>query len=337
MNSTRPMRAAIVALVRNSDLFGLRLAIRQIEDRFNRRFQYPYIFVNDEPFTEEFKQGVRDLTRARVDFGLLDEESWTVPEWIDKARYAEVKRTAKYPHGEKDSYRKMCRFQSGFLHKHPLLADLEYYWRIEPDVEYFCDIDYDPFLFMRENGIKYGWNIAMTEFMDTVATLWNATMAFAQENPQMIAERSMHNWLVDANGAYNGCHFWSNFEIVDLSFYRSTEYQAYFDYLDRAGGFFYERWGDAPVHSIAAALLLDASQVHYFGDIGYFHPSVLSCPADARTRGSCVCDSDSSFVQNGLCTVRFKEERHRALFPDAKHEAARSGLVFTAQAHVIVE
>ncbi|KAJ2322775.1 hypothetical protein GGH92_011055, partial [Coemansia sp. RSA 2673] len=33
--------AAIVALVRNSELDGLRKSIRMFEDRFNRRFKYP--------------------------------------------------------------------------------------------------------------------------------------------------------------------------------------------------------------------------------------------------------------------------------------------------------
>lgn len=37
--------------------------------------------------------------------------------------------------------------------------------------------------------------------------------------------------------------------------------QAYFEHLDHTGGFFYERWGDAPVHSLAAAMFLNASEV----------------------------------------------------------------------------
>ncbi|KAJ1718125.1 alpha-1,2-mannosyltransferase ktr1, partial [Coemansia biformis] len=130
---------------------------------------------------------------------------------------------------------------------------------------------------------------------------------------------------------YNGCHFWSNFEIVDLSFYRSSAYQQYFDHLDRAGGFFYERWGDAPVHSTAAALFLNASQIHYFDDIGYFHPSVLSCPRGARTRGSCVCDETKSFVQNGKCTVLYKQARQAILSPDSP-EPAHKGPVNHVQA-----
>lgn len=44
----------------------------------------------------------------------------------------------------------MCRYFSGFFHHHPLLADFDYYWRIEPDVHYYCNLDYDPFLYMRQ-------------------------------------------------------------------------------------------------------------------------------------------------------------------------------------------
>ncbi|KAJ2495837.1 alpha-1,2-mannosyltransferase ktr1 [Coemansia sp. RSA 1972] len=179
---------------------------------------------------------------------------------------------------------------------------------------------------MQQNGLKYGWNVAMPEFMATIPTLWNTTVQFVAEHPELLAPDSLWSWLLDEHGNYNGCHFWSNFEIVDLSFYRSVAYQTFFDYLDRAGGFFYERWGDAPVHSIAAALFLNASQVHYFDDIGYFHPSVLTCPRNARTKGSCVCDSSKSFVQDGMCTVRFLEVKQSIVNPNAT-KPVRSELV----------
>ena len=32
----------------------------------------------------------------------------------------------------RESYHHMCRYFSGFFHHHPLLADFDYYWRIEP-------------------------------------------------------------------------------------------------------------------------------------------------------------------------------------------------------------
>jgi hypothetical protein len=48
------------------------------------------------------------------------------------------------------------RFQSGFFFRHPLLDAFEYYWRVEPSVQYFCDIDYDVFQMMKDNKFKYG-------------------------------------------------------------------------------------------------------------------------------------------------------------------------------------
>jgi hypothetical protein len=100
-------------------------------------------------------------------------------------------------------------------------------------------------------------------------------------------------FLSDDNGeTYNKCHcewflsnptvindfghalttsVWSNFEIGSLKFWRSQAYMDFFEHLDQAGGFYYERWGDAPVHSIGAALFAKKEQIHFFDDIGYRH------------------------------------------------------------------
>lgn len=40
---------------------------------------------------------------------------------------------------------------------------------------------------------------------------------------------------------YNMCHFWSNFEIARLDFFRSKEYEDFFNMMDRSGGFWAER------------------------------------------------------------------------------------------------
>ena len=60
VNATNGPRAnaTFIILARNSDLEGTIRAVRSIEDRFNRNYQYPYVFLNDEPFTEEFKRFV---------------------------------------------------------------------------------------------------------------------------------------------------------------------------------------------------------------------------------------------------------------------------------------
>lgn len=30
--------------------------------------------------------------------------------------------------------------RNSFFYKHPLLAKYEWYWRLEPEIKYFCDI-----------------------------------------------------------------------------------------------------------------------------------------------------------------------------------------------------
>lgn len=77
---------------------------------------------------------------------------------------------------------------------------------------------------------------------------------------------------------------------MDLSFFRSQAYTDYFQLLDQTGGFFYERWGDAPVHSIAAALILDRKEIHFFNEIGYRHGIYEHCPESSALQLKCACD-----------------------------------------------
>lgn len=52
----RRANAAIVMLARNRELEGAVSSIKQLEDRFNKKFNYPWIFLNDEEFSDEFKR-----------------------------------------------------------------------------------------------------------------------------------------------------------------------------------------------------------------------------------------------------------------------------------------
>ena len=52
-------RAALISFVYNSELEGILQSMRQLEYHWNRKYQYPWIFFNDETFNDEFK--VRNL------------------------------------------------------------------------------------------------------------------------------------------------------------------------------------------------------------------------------------------------------------------------------------
>ena len=93
----------------------------------------------------------------------------------------------------------------------------------------------------------------------------------------------------DINGdEWNLCHFWNNFEIADLDFFREEGYRHMLEHLDKLGGFYYERWGDASVRSFAATLLLKPEEIHYFGD------DICYCHGDFCSPGTNLLDAEIS-------------------------------------------
>ena len=54
-----------------------------------------------------------------------------------------------------------CRFESGFFWRQEILNDYDYYWRVEPDIKLYCDIDYDIFKWMKDNNKDYAFTISL--------------------------------------------------------------------------------------------------------------------------------------------------------------------------------
>ncbi|KAK7207796.1 alpha-1,2 mannosyltransferase KTR1 [Myxozyma melibiosi] len=304
--------ATFVTLARNEDIWSLVKSIRNVEDRFNHKYHYDWVFLNDDDFDEDFKEITTSLVSGTTKYGKIPKEHWGFPEWIDKEKAAKTRQEMaekKIIYGDSVSYRHMCRFESGFFYRQPLLLDYKYYWRVEPDIILHCDIDYDVFKFMEEKEYDYGFTLSLYEYGETIATLWDSVRKFIKAHPDYLAKDNLMDWLSDDEGySYNRCHFWSNFEIGNLDFWRGKEYSEFFDFLDQEGGFFYERWGDAPVHSIGAGLFLPKAKVHYFDDIGYWHVPFSNCPTNRedRTRLKCSCNPRENFAWKGYsCTPKF--------------------------------
>ena len=252
--------ATFVTLARNSDVWEISRSIRQIEDRFNRNYNYDWVFLNDADFDSTFISVTSALTSGTTRYGKIDSAHWGFPDFIDQEKAKKVREDMherKIIYGDSVSYRHMCRYESGFFFRHPIMLEYEWYWRVEPSIELYCDVGYDPFEFMAKNKKKYSFVISLYEYVETIPTLWDSVKKFMKLHPEHVAKDNSMQFLSDDGGeTYNHCHFWSNFEIGNLDWLRSKAYVDYFDSLDRDGGFFYERWGDAPVHSIAAGIML---------------------------------------------------------------------------------
>ncbi|KAF0408814.1 glycosyltransferase family 15 protein [Gigaspora margarita] len=197
----------------------------------------------------------------------------------------------------------MCRFYSGFFYQQELLKKYDYYWRVESDVDFYCDIDFDPFVYIKENDIKYGFTLVLYEEMITIPTLWDTVKNFIRTFPHSIENDSIIEFITDDNGA--------NFEIADLNLWRGEAYTKFFNFLDKTGRFFYEWWRDAPIHTIAAALFLKKHQVHFFEEIGYHHRPFLNCPKGNKFQHKCLCNPDDSMENNNMigkksdCILRY--------------------------------
>lgn len=363
--------ATLVVLARNLELDGVIKLVSTLERRFNQWFNYPWVFLNDEPFTDYFKDTVKQYTKLEVEFGEITREMWNFPLTQDEEASDQSPKHFNYfefyeylgrqgdrgiMYGNMELYHKMCRFYLGGFYRHPLVAKYEWYWRVEPNVDFFCDLTYDPFVEMERKGKKYGFTVIIKELSDTIPNLFRYTKLFIKENnidvrtswnlfveqlnsfdfkgvesetyeqikniqevddliielekqvqiehllatkkgkgdkKQQQADQKLYNTLVSHSSRsgppkapgdvfegekYNYCHFWSNFEIARVDVWNNPKYNEYFDYLDRSGGFFKERWGDAPVHSLGVAMFMDLDEIHYFRDIGYKHSTIAHCP-----------------------------------------------------------
>lgn len=296
--------ATLVMLVRNLELAGALLLMRSLEDRFNKAYKYPWVFLNDVPFDEEFMELTSAMASGQVFYELIPEADWNPPPHIDLRRLQQnIDRSLHIIYGFLRLYRNMCHFNLGHFYRQERLLNYRYYFRVEPDVEYMCDFMYDPFEVLRTTNKTYGFVISIPEYQDTIPTLWPVVEEFMEKHSEHLHPNNALDFITTndtdvffhthalLDSQYNMCHFWLNFEIADLDFFRGPAYSAYFDHLDKAGGFYYERWGDAPVHLIGVALLLDKDAIHHFEDIGYYHAPYMSCPQahEVQRVKRCMC------------------------------------------------
>lgn len=115
--------ATFVMLARNSEIDDARATVENIEWHFNRWFHYPILFLNDVPWTEEFKdvlsRAVSNGTEVR--FEVIEKGKWGFPEEMNEKEKTKAKLQMKKQgekgvgYGDMESYHHMCRFYSGYV------------------------------------------------------------------------------------------------------------------------------------------------------------------------------------------------------------------------------
>lgn len=84
--------------------------LQVFEKRFNHRYDYPYVLLNDVAFTVDFKHRLSKALPANrlIEYGQIPKEQWSYPAWIDqdKARKGrEAMSKENIPYGGSESYR----------------------------------------------------------------------------------------------------------------------------------------------------------------------------------------------------------------------------------------
>ncbi|KAI8880146.1 glycosyltransferase family 15 protein [Backusella circina FSU 941] len=296
-NSSKP-RAAFVVITHEEEIFRLRATMVDLEERFNKNHNYPWIIISDKPLSRRFREWAISTTEAPVYFGQAPQIEWNEPYWIDVKRVEEGvkhKVNAEVKHGENISWRRMTRYAAGYLAYHPLLKDLEFYWKVQPGSLYSCDIPDDPFQQMKKDSKKFSFLLTMTENHLAAVGFENTIKQFIANNKRLIQPIKNKRRLGEYKGKLSNCHIWNNFMIVSLPFLRSNQYRILFEHVDNTGGFFYDRWSDSFLQTIAVSLFLNKKEISIADLAGYSYAEAGVCPAKFKIYKNlgCTCQPAS--------------------------------------------
>ncbi|CAO3643195.1 unnamed protein product [Cunninghamella blakesleeana] len=310
-------KAAFITFTKGDteSLTNLQFTIRELQDKFNHNHHYPYIIFTNEPLSNKFKEAVATLTKNNAVFEILDKRTYgEYPSFIDKEKVQHARKEMSEKniiYGDSEDYRFQARFFSGLIFSHPALEDIDYYWRFEIGTEYPCDIKFDPFQYMKDHNKKLSFSISLYEYAETIPTLYTTFKDYANNHPADIYHAnepdSLWSFITDSStGGYNNCHFWTNFQIADLNFFKSQQYMDYFNHIDQSGGIFYERWGDPVIHTLGATLFLTKNDIQFWDDICYRVANTFThCPADKSIWASGTCRPEQNFDDQSYSCLRY--------------------------------
>ena len=263
-------KSVILYLARSSehDVKDLLRSVTLLGRNFLRRFPYPVIVFVEKDFKDEWKELVIKKSRVNCRFETIQFE---VPEFLADRKFPEFVLEPKFTMG----YRHMCRFFSGAVYSEPSLKDFDWYWRLDTDSFILKPVKYDLFRFMQDKGLQYGYTFITHDSPVVTKGLWELTQKFMRQNN---VNADGLNPFLDAESNWDLSIYYTNFEIASFDFWRSKEFQSYFDMIDRSGGIYEHRWGDTPIHLLAVSMFLPEAQKHCFTDIHYQHQGFIVDP-----------------------------------------------------------
>lgn len=130
-------RAAFVSLAHENDLSALLSSISQLEETFNHRYQYHWIFFSTQPLSEEFRQQTSNATGAVCFYEVISGDKLASPKQPAAFNTLSPAQTGEYVSEigrQVQSLDQISRWNSGPFASENRLRDYDWIWRIEPGV-----------------------------------------------------------------------------------------------------------------------------------------------------------------------------------------------------------
>ncbi|CAF4141454.1 unnamed protein product, partial [Adineta steineri] len=179
-----------------------------------------------------------------------------------------------YPRG----YYDMCRFFTLMLPNHPLLSLFTFYWRLDSHSYIFGPKPIkDPFELMEKQQIQYAFIMVNEEAEQYATGLWSLFQTFLTDH-HLEPSAAFHKTQTNQSSEYSRVVIFTNFAIARVSLFRDHELmRAWLQIVDRNGGIYRYRWGDAPIHTLALTQFLQRNEIVRLRYFGYFHRREYVC------------------------------------------------------------
>ena len=262
----------IVYLARNGELDSLKTSLFQLSLLLSNNPRPVVIFHEGDLSTNDTQQTLaRALgTRAPLAFERIHFSNST-----NRPRSIHRKLSPKYFD--------MIRFFTLMLPNHPLLTLFSYYWRLDAHSFIFAPKPIkDPFEIMLRQQIQYAFIMVNEEGSPYVNGLWSFFHDFLNQQclkPSVALRQTQTTFY----GGYSLAIIFNNFAIANVSLFRDhVLMRAWLDKVDRSGGIYRYRWGDAPIHTLAITQFISREHIVRLRYFGYMHRHEYACASGMK-------------------------------------------------------
>ena len=260
-------------------------ALQHLKKNFNSEYKYPVILFHEPDFTERQKHLIRSCVNDSIFF---QEVKMKVSSYLTRPVPKDI-----HCGGKSVGYKNMCRFQAKTVYEQPIIQGFDYLFRMDDDSILTYPVEFDIFKYMNSHNLVYGYRGIASEKHQCVKGLWEAATHYI--NKHNIQTQFFNSW-------HHGRIYYNNFEISKSDLWLSRKYREFMDYIDKLGGIYYHRWGDAPIKSIAVSMFVPLNRTHHFGNVPYQHGTFVPVVTDTDRK---LQDTDrvELYMQNGLSKV----------------------------------